>query len=348
MLARARQVREHGFRKYAGTPQVICRQVVYDCYTGRYFRTSTGHFSGFYIRDFAFAVPGLMKLGLGREVASTLQYALSIYSREKTLATAIIGNRPVHVFSFSPDSLPLLLYSLRKGGCSELAEIYKPFLIEQVDYYFSHVLDPRTGLVLDAAFSSMKDHHRRVSSCYDNCMMAMLSDELDMAGLKNPFRSLRLKEKIVRVFWNGSYFYDDLRKREYVAGDANTFAFWCNVAGKDLFEKALASIINAGLDRPFPLRYAAKRVQKSRFPFSLLLSDYEESTVWCHLGLCFMELAKKYRPVLFRKYMAQYAEHIGRHKNFLELFDKNKKPYIRMLYAADEGMIWAAKYLELS
>jgi len=347
MYRRARQVNRRGFKRYKGDAKTICKNVIKDCWNGTYFQTSCGHFNGFYIRDFATAVPGLLRLGYKKEVYKTLHYILTIYSRNWTLATTItVDKKPLHVFFYSPDSLPLLLYSLRLGA-SDLVQVFRPFFEEQIDYYFEHVLDDETGLVQVGKFSSMKDNVKRESSTYDNCMLAMLSNELDKTNLKNPFRGFKTNENIIDELWNGKYFYDDMKKEKYVAGDANTFPFWTGVINdKEKWQSCLKSIQKTKLDKPFPLKYSHE-THRILFPLNLVLPDYEKDTIWIHLGLFFLEVVKKYDQKLFEKYIAMYTKNIEKHGTFLELYNPNGSVYKHWHYVSDEGMIWAAKYLEL-
>jgi len=288
-----------------------------------------------------------MKLGYEKEVKKTLQYALNIYSKHRTLTTTITKDaKPLHMFEYSPDSLPMLLRSLRQAKAHDLAKTYEPFIEEQTRWYLNNVMDEKTNLVNNNKWSSMKDNFRRFSSCYDNSMLAMLSDELDILKLANPFKTFKIKQKMREALWSGQYFYDDSKKKRYISGDANTFPYWCGVF-KDpkMFAKSLESIQKAGLDKPWPLKYTRVKM-RSVFPMNILLPDYEQDTIWMHLGLCFLDVVKKHDEKLFMEYYHKYTELIEKHGTFLELYDKAGKPYKRRLYITDEGMIWAAKYLE--
>jgi len=348
MLARARSIRRKGFKKYKGSAKKICTQIVNECWNKTYFQTSTGHFKAFYIRDFCIATEGLLKLGYREEIRKTLQYALAIYSLENTIATTIARDRPLHVYEYSPDSLPMLLRSIRIAQAHDILKVYLPFIELQISNYFNEVFDLNTGLISEKKFSSMKDNFTRKSSCYDNCMLAMLKDELEKLDIFNPFTGYDTKEKIKENFWNGKYFYDDLNKKKYVAGDANTFPFWCDIFDEqDMFNSCLKEIQKNNLDKPWPLKYTKKRLQKPMFPLNMLLPDYETNTIWMHLGLCFIESVQKFDKKLADNYLKKYTEVIETNKNFLEIFDSHGKPLIKNLYAADESMIWAAAYLNL-
>jgi hypothetical protein len=349
IFKRSRHVKKHGFKKYEGNLEEICTKIVKECWNGTFFQTSAGHFSVYYIRDFCICIPGLIKLGYRKEILKTLQYALNLFSNNRKITTTISKeNIPVHMHHYSPDSLPLLLKSLRLAKANELIEIYKPFLEEQIDYYYENVLDYETNLVRYGRFSSMKDNAKRKSSCYDNCMMAMLSDELDNLKLKNPFKHINLKQLIKDKFWNGRYFFDDLTAQEYVAGDANTFPFWCEIFDdEEMFNSVLKQIKKNNLDKPWPLKYTSNFKPNLMFPLNIILPDYETDTNWMHLGLCYMDVVKKFDKKLFDVYIKKYTQLIVKNKNFLEIFNPDGSHFFKTLYVSDESMLWSAYYLDL-
>ena len=336
------------YPRYRGGAEQICGSIVKKCYNGTYFRTSTGHFSTFWMRDFGICVRALMNQGYKKEVHKSLQYALTVYSRENKLTTTISrDDKPFDVFTYSPDTLAFLIRSLRVSEAKDYIEIYKPFLRQEIFNFFDTVVDQNTGLVKTKDFSSMKDNAKRKSSCYDNCMVAMLASDLKKLDLDDPFEGYNYKKIIKDNFWQGYYFYDDLYSN-YVAGDANTFPFWCGVFDdRSMFNKALKSMREAKLEDPFPLKYTADKKHNFRFPQSLFASNYQGNSVWIHLGLCFLDVVAKFDKKLMKEYLRKYTEVIEENRNFLELFKTNGQPYKTFFYRADEGMLWAAKYLEL-
>ncbi len=76
ILKRSRYVKKHGIKKYKGNANAICKQIIKDCWNGKYFQVSAGHFTSFYVRDFGWCVDSLMKLGYKKEVHKTLDYVL--------------------------------------------------------------------------------------------------------------------------------------------------------------------------------------------------------------------------------------------------------------------------------
>ena len=350
MLRRARQVKKKGFTRYKGTPEEICTQIVKRCFNGNFFQVSAGHFREFYMRDFGICAQALLDLGYRDEVYKSLQYALVIFSRTGRITTTITpDDKPKDFFSYASDSLPLLIRSLKIAEAKDLLATYKPFIEAQTQKYYERVFDTRNCMVKKGYFSSMKDNAKRESSCYDNCMLAMLSRDLDTIGLYNPFAGFDIKGALKKSLWNGKHFYDDRNRRAYVAGDANVFPYWCDIFDdKSMLESSISAIRKANIDNQWPLKYTARKVSRPIFPMSILLPDYEADTVWMHLGLCYLDIVARYDKSLLKTYLKKIADVIEEQKNFLELYHPGGSPYRKFHYASDESMLWAVKFLALS
>lgn len=349
MFLRARRVKKHGFKEYKGKASQICKQIVKDCWNKTLFCASAGHFNVFYMRDFGMCVEALLKLGYKKEVWKTLQFALTVYSREKKLTTTITaGHKPVDYFAPAPDTLPFLIHSLKLAKAKDLVEIYKPFIEKEIDNYYNKFIEPKSGLIHARFFSSIKDQAKRRTSCYDICMAGMLSKDLDELKLANPLKQYNYEELLKNNFWNGKYFEDALFDN-FISGDANVFPYWCGIIkDKKMLKSSIAAIQKNNLDEPFPLKYTSEK--KARFLlWSYILSpNYEGTTIWTHLGLCYLDVLSKADKKLMKKYLSQYEKHIEKHKTFLEVFNQDGSVYETPFYIADEGMLWASKYAYLS
>ncbi len=190
-------------KRYSGSPEQICKQIINGCYNGTYFQTSAGHFSNFYIRDFGMCVEALLKLGYKKEVYNTLSYALSCYAKHGTVTTTIKSNGACKdFFNIGPDSLAFLLFSLRVSKADALVSGYKEFLEKEIVRYYVTIVNKNTGLARKGYFSSIKDHAIRNSSCYDNCMLAMIAREATLLKLSNEFNKHNYKKLILDRFWN--------------------------------------------------------------------------------------------------------------------------------------------------
>ncbi|MBN1385942.1 hypothetical protein JW968_03110 [Candidatus Woesearchaeota archaeon] len=340
-----------GFEKHAGDHKEICKSIIKRCWNGKYFLTSSGHFNEFYVRDFTFCMPHLLELGHKNEVKQTLSYALSRFSEHHKLTTTINPRgRPVSVFSYSAESLPFLLMCLRKSKSKELSERYHDFLQAQTYFYHEFAFDEKTGLLTkNINFSSIKDNSRRRSSCYDNCMLALLNEELKRTRLDNPFKNHNITKTVKEKFWNGDYFLDTTNTN-HVAGDANTFPYWTGLFDSAaMMKKSIKAIQENHLDDPFPLKYTHKPLKgEIRWPMSMLLPDYEADTLWTHLGLCYISVVSKVDKKLAKEYLSRYKENIEKHKNFLEVYWPNGKPFRTLLYYCDHNMLWASMYLGMA
>jgi hypothetical protein len=355
MFLRRLRVSLRGIRKYSGSAEEICVRIVRDCYNKekKYFMTSNGHFSQFYCRDFGWCTEALLSLGYRKEVISTLEYALGVFQQHGRIEQSISPSGKPFTFPlgrYSPDALAFLVLSLRLVRAGGLVKKYERFLNKEIKRYYELVIDERTGLVRkDEHFSSIKDYALRKSSCYDNCMTALLANCLSGLGLDNPFKKHNYKKLILKKFWNGSYFLDDLSGDKRVCGDANFIPFWTGLLDdKGMMRKAVASVRREGLDKPFPLKYTNKKFkQQKMIGLEWLAGDYERGSVGAHLGMMFIRVVGMLDKKLARLYLAKYKKQIEHYKNFLEVYDKDGKPFKTLLYYSDESMLWAANYLFL-
>ena len=342
-------VRTGGIKRYKGDNEKICMQILDKCWNGRYIQTSAGHFREFYIRDFAYFIDAHIRLGYKDRVLKTLAYALDKFSKQKLATTLTPSGKAIDIFNYAPDSLALLIYSLRTAKANSLIKKYKDFLNKEIRRFYNLVLDKEKGIVKsNVIFSSIKDNAVRNSSMYNNCMLGLLADELKKIKiLDNPFKKYDFRKNIKKYFWTGDYFKEDLNS-DIVAGDANTFPFWTGLfKDKKMFKSCLRKMQEQNLDKPFPLRYTDKRHKEKHSFIDKLVPNYEGDTVWVHLGLCFMDVVKRYDKKLLKRYLDKYSNNILLYRNFLEIFDKNGKPFRTLFYHSDEEMSWCAKYLEL-
>jgi len=351
------RVRFTGVKRYRGSAESISRQIIHACFDQKkkYFRVSgdNAHFCEFYARDFGWCTESLLSLGYYKEVISTLDYALDIFQRHGKIEQSISPAGKPFTFpssKYSPDALAFLVRSLRLAGNHLLVKKYRDFLNHEVKRYFELVIDKKTGLVRsDRSFSSMKDYSVRQSSCYDNVMTAMLCEDLEALGLINPFKRGDYHRLIIKHFWNSNYFLDDLSGSKLVCGDANVLPFWSGII-KDhaVLKKAIASIRKAGLDNPFPLKYTRRKFSEQKMiAKEFFAGDYERDAIWPHVGLMYIKIVSAVDKRLARRYLSQYERQILLHKNFLEVYDRNGKPFKNLFFHADEGMLWVANYLSL-
>jgi hypothetical protein len=348
MFRRSLRIRKLGYPRYEGNAEEICTQIVKNCWNGTYLQASTGNFPEFYMRDLGICADALLALGYEQEVYKTLQYCLNRYSTYERITTTITPDAvPVDVFRYAPDSLAFLLRTLRVAQADDLVKTYEPFLVEQAKLFKEKVIHSESGLVNLKPYSSMRDHSRRKSSCYDNCMAAMIKSELGRLGLENPLKQYDYSNIIKMNFWNGKAFHDELYS-EQVSGDANVFPFWCGVFDDDdMARKAIASIRELRLDEPMPLRYQTGKLNGRSSVLTYFAPNYEGDTAWLHLGLCYMDIVSRFDKGLFSSYLGKYTALIEKEGNLVEVLNPDGTVYGNFWYAADDTLLWAAKYLQL-
>lgn len=348
---RSISIRRGGIKRFQGSASEICQEITNRCWNGKYFQTSLGHFCQFWTRDFGWCVPSLIKLGYRKEVILSLDYAMQRFQKSDGVFTTITpSGRPFDFPNYAPDSLAMLVHSLVEAKAEGLVREYRDYLNNEIERFFKHVIDPATGLVRsDKHFSSIKDYAKRSSCCYDNCMAGMLSKDVEVLGLNNPFKKWDYKKLLIDNFWKESHFVDDLSGNDFVTGDANLFPFWCGcVSSMQMFSKCLESIQAAGLDNPLPLRYYHKKIkEQDMLTIEIFAKNYERDTIWMHLGLLFMHIIKALDLDLVRRYIEGYRGVIENLGTFPELLNEDLTPYKSLFYYADEGMLWASIYLDL-
>ncbi|MFT4311787.1 MAG: hypothetical protein ACMXYF_01000 [Candidatus Woesearchaeota archaeon] len=335
--------RKKPFTQFSGDPIQICRQIVEQCFNGHYFQTSLGHFQEFYIRDFGICAQALLNQGYRSQVRETLHFALRSYKKEKKITTSITKDgRCVDYFTTAIDSFAFLFYSLSVLDDKQLVETYRDFLQEQVGVFEAFIED---GLVTKKrSFSGMRDHYKRKSASYDNAMAYFAIEH--MRKLQFTVTKYISKEAFEKEFWTGTYYRNDLTKSTQFCSDAQVFPFYVGMVQERTRWMTLQKKIRARkLDDPLPLKYVGEK-GGSKNIFSFLASDYEQTTNWIHLGLCYIQVVKDYDPKLAKTYLKNIADQVSTHKTFLEVFD-GKNPYKRTLYQCDEGMLWASLFIDL-
>ncbi|MBU1111494.1 MAG: hypothetical protein KJ896_01830 [Nanoarchaeota archaeon] len=348
---------------YEGKASEICHQIVEDCWNGKFFQTSMTSFPQFWARDFGWCTKSLMKLGYKDKVHRSLRYALNAYMKKGKITTTISPKGKAYDFPYyAVDSLPWLIHSIKISKFDY--DNYLTLLNKEIQRFYKIVVDAKEGMVVrDQKFSSMKDFSVRDGSCYDNCMLAMLAMDLYDMNLYNPFKMHGLAGKsldtkratqeffsrlIAKKFWNGHYFYDDLQKLDYIAGDANLFPFITGIVTReDRLKSVIKQISYSELDKPFPLKYTNSRKQVKFIAQEFLFRDYESDSIWTHMGPLYIKLVEQVDKDLAHSYKAKYTAVIEQNGGFVEVFFADGRIYESPVYYADRAMLWACNYLTL-
>ncbi len=351
IFLRSLRIKLRGYKKYEGNAAHVCEKIVGECWNRKkgYYQVSNGNYPEFYCRDFGICTDALIELGHRERVVKTLEYAMKIFSSHGKITQIITPKgKPIEFPSYAADSLPFLLRSINRAGAKHLLEKYREFLNYEIARYYETVFDEKTGMVKrDPKISGMKDYALRVSPCYHNCMLAMLSAEIEKARLANPFAKYDFKGMIKEKFWKGDHFIDDLSDVETVTGDANVFPFWCGIfTEKGMLAKSVAVMRKNMLDTPIPLRYYHKKIKEQDMLWlEVFVSEWERDTAWLHVGMCYLEIVKGLNEWMFSEYLEKYVGFVEKHGNFLEVLEPSGKPVKSAFFCADDGMLWSAMLL---
>jgi hypothetical protein len=342
-----------GWKRYRGSVEAISRAVLEDCWTGEFFAGSAGHFKQFWTRDLAICTPALCRLGERERVVRSWAFGLERFARAGRITTTIFRRRhPRDVYAYGSDSLPLLLYGLREAGASHLIQRHRALLAAEIERYHQKVFDPELGLArTDGYFSGPRDCMTGRSTVFANTMIALIARLLDdEPSLPNPFKGYDLPAAMLAQHWTGDYFRDALC-RNLPSGDGNVWPFFFGLfPDRDMRRRAFDTLEARGLTRPIPLAYFERRLSECELPVPRAFTpNYQGDPCWTQLGPAYLRvLADVDRPRMeaHRSAMAALIERDG---NYLELYTKSGKPYRGrgLFYFADEGMLWAAMFLDL-
>ncbi len=343
-LSRRRALR--GWKRYPGDARAICEAVVRDCWNGTFFAGSAGHFSQCWVRDYGMCAESLVKMGHEKACRASLGYMLRVFARHgRTTTTIFPGDEPVNIYTEASDTVPYLMRTLRVLDARDLLELHREFLEREVRRYHRTVFDAGEAIIRRGRhFSGAKDCVNRDSACYDNCMAALLSKELEALGLENPFKNVDFAATLKKRFWKGDHFAEDLSGAPEVAADANITPFLYRIVeDEEMMEESIETLRSKRMDQPFPVRHTERRVPgREKLVPRIFTPNYQGDTVWTQFGPMFIEVVSRVDGGLAKIYIGKYEEWIEKHRNYLELFNADGSVYRERGYHADEGMIWAA------
>ncbi len=351
MFRRHQRVQGKNFKKFSGNDIEIGEQILEELWNGTYYKTSIGHYPGFYSRDFGMVIDSLLKLGHKERVRKTLVYALNIYRKQGGIKTFISKKGKTVNFPnvYSPDSTAYMFRSVRVLNDKKIIKEFKPFLQEELNKYYIIVVHKITGEVKRKIhFGGMRDHSKRDSSAYDTVMTAMISREADKLGLENPLKRFDYKEILLENYWTGNYFKDNASSNE-LSADANIYPFWHDIIkDKQKLLRVIIGIKERHLDKPFPIKYVAQKEKKGETIFAeTFVKDWEADAIWPMSALPYIDILRRVDKKLAKQHIDQYRRLILKYRTFLEVYDRNGKPFVTPFYSTDEGRIWVATYLVL-
>ncbi|MFT4282916.1 MAG: hypothetical protein ACMXX6_00645 [Candidatus Woesearchaeota archaeon] len=333
-------------REIEGDIEFISRSIISRCFKD-YFMVSDGHFNQFYARDFGMCIDSLISLGYKKEVKKTLEYALNIYEKEDKITTHITPRgKAVDFPYYSPESLSYVVYCLARLQDKGLIKKYKDFILKKVGEVKNHI-DKEGLLRKDMYYSSMKDHSKRKSSCYNNSMLGFLKINLEKIGFKTHMSDYDYEKLLKKYFWKKTHFIDDLSGSNIISGDANTYPYWTGVIkSKSMFKKSLKSIKKDVLDSPFALKYTKEKLKNHNIA-GYLVPNYEGNTIWVHLGMNYLEVLEKFDEKELKRHLKIYEKLILKYKTFLEVYSCDGFPFKSLFYRSEKNMIWVSIFLKL-
>lgn len=342
-----------GWKRYSGDAAEICRQVVDACWTGEFFAGSAGHFKQFWTRDLSMCTPALCRLGRRDQVIQSLEWGLARFERAGRITTTIFNRRfPRDVYAYASDSLPMLLFALRVADATHLIDRHRDLLARETERYLATVFDPELGLARASGyFSGPRDCMTGRSTVFANTMIALLIKMLDLdRRLPNPLAGYDLPSLIRRHYWTGEHFRDSLC-RDIPSGDANVWPFFFGVIDDaEMKRLALGTLDARGFTRPIPLRYFERPLPHAELPVPRAFTpNYQGDPSWTQLGPAYLHVLGGVDRTKMEQQRDAAAALIARDQNYIELYTTDARPYRGrgFFYHADQGMIWAAMFLDL-
>jgi len=355
VLRRSFVRRLRGWKRYPGTVEAVCHGALEDCWTGEFYAGSAGHFRQFWTRDLAMCTPALLRLGQRERVIRSWEWGLERFERAGRIATTIFfGRFPRDVYDYACDSLPLLLRALRDADADHLVRRHQALLAREIARYHALVFDPDSGMArAKGYFSSPRDCMTGRSTASANAFLGSLQRTLaDFPWLPQPFGQADIGRRLRETHWTGEYFRDAL-DREAPSGDGNVWPFHFGLFGEEgdeMRRSAFRTLEARGFTSPVPLRYFERRLPKSElFVPWLFTPNYQGDTSWTQMGPIYLKLLREIDEWSFLAQRQAMSAMIDRDRNYLEVYLPDGRPYRGRagLYQADEGMIWAAMFLDL-
>lgn len=363
-----------GHRRYQGSAEEILRAGLEDCWSGEYLTASPGTYRQFWTRDTGFAAGSLVRLGSAwpERLFSSLGWAIGVWRDRRTHVSTTISpvlRRPIDVFDYGVDSLPLLLASLRALTTSTdagiaartqvLVDANAPWIAGEVEHFVDRVVDPSTGLVRsDRTFSAHRDTFKNGSTAYANTMVALLARTVVETGWGPDLLSRHFATDgggpdwgslLRRHFWLGDRFRDRLGTDE-TSGEANIWPFFAGVIDdREMLAAALGTLRREGYATPYPLRFeTVHRTDRLVRAYRLWSADYQTTTAWTSLGSIYLSLLRDVDPSAANRELDRMRALIERDGTLWEVLDGEGRPWRSRsrLSVSDVSMLWGAILLE--
>lgn len=244
-----------------------------------------------------------------------------------------------------------------------LLSTYKDSLRTHYDHYRQTVLDTETELVSRSVImSGAKDITKRSSAFYDNVIYWKTTQlAMTLGIIPRDTRILaRLKTRIIETFWlpEAGYFLEDLseegRAEKYYSSDwlivlATGFLSPEKAGERAYFERSIAYIQAAGIDKPFAIKYQHEtRAHRQFLAVRLAVASYGGDSIWSFWGMEYIKsLLLLYRATKNQDYLAtadfhikKYRSAMRRDKGFPEVYDNKGRLLETPLYRSIRQTGW--------
>jgi hypothetical protein len=307
------------------------------------------------LRDFAFTLTSLIKLGHAERCKETLNWILEHYSKKQRITPFIEAEQgPLEPHGYTCDSLPFLIYCLDTLKQESLTSKHHSLLKSEAQLYADILLDPDTGdLKTHRSYGGFKHSLSFPGSCTDHSMVAwctkLLSAKDIHRGLEDRARESRAM--INQWFWAGQYFRNDTYSSPPIcSADANFWPYWCDLVDQRELRLPLSieAIHDQGLDEPMPLKYHRETHSDLALePFKNRLPNYQGNSVCTLLSSHWIELVKALKPQRADRYKVQINDWLEAEGNWHECLDATSQKILKgpRGFQPRSGMIWAANFL---
>ena len=338
-------------RRFEGSAQNVCQQILDLLWAGDFYRTSLGHYNFFWMRDFGTVAGSLTSLGHATRVHYTLRWALRHYQKAGRITTCI--DKAGHTFNApgkpSVDALPWLLHSLVVSGYT-LNTAEKEFLSHQLQSYTEAYLDKSGDLLPGLRIAEMRDAVYYDRSAYSLSLIGRMA--FCVRALKLPgfaFSPERYQDLLIGHYWNGSYFNADRTNDSYSSDSALMPFFLKVVDDKKMAEETFRYIDKKRLNMPYPLKYG-EHDNEFRHRFGMgkwIMPNYTGTTIWTWHATFYLHLLERYDNPGYGLQYKKFARLIEKTGTYPELLNPDASWYNAPFYRSDPGMVWVALFLEL-
>lgn len=336
--------------KIEGTAREICEAVVEQCWNGTFYRTSTGNFDYFWIRDFAAVSESLCALGHTDRVIATLKWALGHYMKRGAITLCITPNgRLFNAPTSGIDTLPWLIHAIWAAGYELNADEHE-FLVRKLEEYREDFIDPNTGHLLSRiGFAELRDSVLYDRSAYSVALVGHMAKCCEQLGLGEafPHSSAVYQDVLQTHYWNGHHFSADYTNQSFSAESALIPFALGLIDDAEKLAGTLDYIRDHQLASPHPMKYTDT---PGRFHYRLwaktIMRNYAGDTIWTWHGAYYLRLLRSQKHPDTETQEKSFATMIEHHQTFPELLNPDGTLYESLIYKSSEGMIWAALYVD--